>query len=187
MGGVSALPMNTLIPLASALRASACWYQLDRIIGSGLGWPVAFALRYPSKTGGSMTSQTEDCRAIVVKFVDAIGDGRLDDARSLLHDEFVVHAAAGVPYSGDYHGHEGFFGLLTKIYEVLELTPSPDMQYLADDDKVVLVYRLTFTARASRESIEMGVAEVLSIRDGLIAELDVFYKDPGAVASLLAA
>ena len=69
-----------------------------------------------------MTGKTKDCRAIVVEFVNAIGDQRLDDARSLLHDEFVVHAAGGVPYSGDYQGPEGFFELLMKIYEVLEPT-----------------------------------------------------------------
>jgi uncharacterized protein len=51
----------------------------------------------------------------------------------------------------------------------------------------VLYYRLTLTARASSESIEMRVAEVMSVRDGLIVELDVFYKDPRALAALLAA
>ena len=60
------------------------------------------------------------------------------------------------------------------------------MQFLADDDKVVLYYRLTFTERGSGESIEMPVAEVLSVRDGLIVELDVFYKDPSAVTALMA-
>lgn len=69
---------------------------------------------------------------------------------------------------------------------VLELTPSPDMQYLVDDDNVVLYYRLTFTARASGKSVEMGVAEVLTVRDGLIVELDVYYKNPSAVTALLA-
>jgi hypothetical protein len=33
----------------------------------------------------------------------------------------------------------------------------------------------------------MRVAEVVSVRDGLIVELDVFYKDPGALATFLAA
>ena len=42
-----------------------------------------------------------DNREIVEMFVDAFGEGRLDEALSLLHDEFVVHAAGGVPYSGD--------------------------------------------------------------------------------------
>ena len=31
------------------------------------------------------------------------------------------------------------------------------MQYLVDGDRVVLYYRLTFTARASGKSVEMGV------------------------------
>ena len=60
------------------------------------------------------------------------------------------------------------------------------MQYLVDGDKVVLYYRLTFTARASGKSVEMGVAEVFTVRDGLIAELDVYYKNPSAVVALLA-
>jgi hypothetical protein len=132
-----------------------------------------------------MTAMTEDCQAIVVKFMNAIVDERLDDARSLLHEEFVVHEAGGVPYSGDYHGPQGFFELLMNINEVLELTPSPAIQYLRADDTVAMFYRLTFTARATGESVEMGVVEVYSVRDGLIVELDVFYKDPSAIAALL--
>jgi ketosteroid isomerase-like protein len=133
-----------------------------------------------------MTAQTEDCRAIVVKFVDAIVNQRVDEALSLLHDEIVVHAAGDVPYSGDYRGPAELFELLTKISEVLELTPSPETQVLADGDKVMLHSRLTFTARASGESVEMGVAEVYTVRDGLIVELDVYYKNPSAVEALLA-
>jgi hypothetical protein len=55
-----------------------------------------------------MTAQTEDSRALVGKFVDAFGDQRVDDALRLLHDEFLVHAAGDVPYSGDYSGPSGF-------------------------------------------------------------------------------
>ena len=124
-------------------------------------------------------------RDVAMKFVTAVGDGRLDEVRSLLQDDFVLHAAAGVPYSGDYFGADEFFGLLATMNELLELTPSPDMKFLADADKVVLSYRLTFTARSSGASIDMPMAEVLSFRDGRIAELDVFYKDPAAVAALL--
>ncbi len=126
-----------------------------------------------------------DTRAIVETFVNAFGEGRLDDALSLLHDEFVVHAAGGVPYSGDYLGAEGFSALIAKILPVLDLTPGPEMQYLVDGDKVVIYYRLTFTALASGKSAEMSVAEVFTVRDNLIAELDVYYKNPSAVTALL--
>ncbi len=47
---------------------------------------------------------TEDAQATVGKFVQAIVERRFDDARGLLHDEFVVHEAGGLPYSGEYHG-----------------------------------------------------------------------------------
>ena len=127
-----------------------------------------------------------DARETVGQFVAAFGEGRLDDAFGLLHDDFIVHAAGSVPYSGDYQGAEGFRALIGKMLPFLDLTPSQDMQYLVDGDKVVLYYRLTFTARTSGESVEMPVAEVFSIRDGLITELDVFYKNPSAVAALLA-
>jgi len=44
---------------------------------------------------------------------------------------------------------------------------------------------LTFTARTSGESVEMDLVELYKVRDGQIVELDVYYKDPSAVASLL--
>jgi ketosteroid isomerase-like protein len=134
-----------------------------------------------------MAATTQECQAIVVKFVNANLEGRLDDSRSLLHDEFVVREAGGVPYSGDYHGPQGFFELFMKINDVLELTPDPAIQYLVADDTVAMRYRLTFTSRASGKSVEMDVVEVFSIRDGLIVELDVFYRDPSAVKALLEA
>ena len=133
-----------------------------------------------------MTVHTEDSRSLVVKFVSAFGDQRFDDARSLLHDEFVAHAAGDVPYSGDYRGAAGFLELVTTMSEALDVMPTSEMQFIADDDKVVLHYRLKFTGRASGDSAEMSMSEVFTIRDGLIAELDVFYKNPSAVQALLA-
>ncbi len=41
----------------------------------------------------------------------AIVEERLDDARGLLHDEFVVYEPGGVPYSGEYRCSQGFFEL----------------------------------------------------------------------------
>jgi ketosteroid isomerase-like protein len=94
--------------------------------------------------------------------------------------------AGDVPYSGDYYGSAGFVELIAKTSPALELAPSSEMQFLADGDKVVLHYRLTFIAGVSGERVEMSMAEVFTVRDGLIVELDVFDKNPSAVAALLA-
>jgi ketosteroid isomerase-like protein len=133
-----------------------------------------------------MIATPEINRATVGRFMDAIVAGKLDDARSLLHDDFVVYEAGGVPYSGDYHGPSGFFELLKKMAEVVMLTPGPTIEHLLADDTVAMRYRLAFTARASGNSVEMSVVEVYTMRDGLIVELDVYYKNPSAVAALLA-
>jgi hypothetical protein len=41
------------------------------------------------------------------------------------------------------------------------------------------------TARASGESVEMRVVEVFIVCDGLFLDVDVYYKDPSALAALL--
>jgi uncharacterized protein len=122
----------------------------------------------------------------VRRFMAATGAERLDERRSLLHDDFVVHEAGGLPFSGDYYGSQGFFELLTRMSDLLDLTPGPIATDALGDDAVAARFRLTFTSRASGKSVEMGLVEIYTVRDGRIAELDVYYKDPAAVAALLA-
>jgi uncharacterized protein len=128
----------------------------------------------------------DDAQGTVGKFMQAMVEERFDDARSLLHDDVVVYEAGSVPYSGEYRGPQSFFELFAKMNEDLELTPDPAVRYLRDGDTVALRYRLKFTARASGRSMAMSLVEIYTVRDGLIVELDVYYKDPSAVAALLA-
>ncbi|MGO9505962.1 MAG: nuclear transport factor 2 family protein [Mycobacterium sp.] len=128
---------------------------------------------------------TENALATVERFMKAIVEERLDDARGLLHDDFVAYEAGGLPYSGEYRGPQGFFDLLVKMTEGLEFTLGPAPQCLLEGDSVAVRSRVTFTARASGKSVEMKLVEVYTVRDGLIAELDVYYQDPAAVAALL--
>jgi uncharacterized protein len=124
--------------------------------------------------------------ATVRRFMAATGAERRNERRSLLHDDFVVHEAGGLPFSGDYHGWQGFFELLNRMNDVLELTAGPITTDPLGDDVVAARFRLRFISRASGESVEMGLVEIYTVRDGRIAELDVYYKDPAAVAAILA-
>jgi ketosteroid isomerase-like protein len=123
--------------------------------------------------------------ATVRRFMAATGAERRNERRSLLHDDFVVHEAGGLPFSGDYHGSQGFFELLNRMNDVLELTAGPITTYPLGEDAVAARFRLTFTSRASGKSVDIGLVEIYTVRDGRIAELDVYYKDPAAVAALL--
>jgi ketosteroid isomerase-like protein len=128
----------------------------------------------------------ESSLATVRRFMAATAVERRGDRGSLLHDDFVVHEAGGLPFSGDYHGPHGFFELLSRMNDVLELTAGPVTTDPLGDNVVAARFRLTFMSRATGKSVEMGLVEIYTVRDGQIAELDVYYKDPAAVTALLA-
>ena len=123
---------------------------------------------------------------LVRRFMAATGAERQHERRSLLHDDFVVHEAGGLPFSGDYHGPQGFFELLNRMNDVLDLAVGSIATEPLGDDAVAARFRLTFISRASGKSVEMALVEIYTVRDGRITELDVYYKDPAAIAALLA-
>jgi ketosteroid isomerase-like protein len=133
-----------------------------------------------------MAVPAEEPQFTVNRFVTALVEERLDDARDLLHHELVVHEAGGLPFSGEYSGPEGFLGLLGKINEGLVLALNPTIQYLVAGETVAMRSRMTFTARRSGKSVEIGLVEIYTVRGGQILEIEVYYQDPSAVAALLA-
>ncbi len=128
----------------------------------------------------------ESTLTTVRRFMAATGAEGRNERRSLLHDDFVLHESGGLPFSGDYHGPLGFFELLGKMNDVLELAAGPITTEPLGDNAVAARFRLTFVSRASGKSVEMPLVEIYTVRDGQIAELDVYYKDPAAVTALLA-
>jgi ketosteroid isomerase-like protein len=122
----------------------------------------------------------------VRRFGRALGDSDLAKVESLLHRDLVVHTAGGLPYSGDYYGPQGFLELFAAMTQVLDLTPGPMRQQSLDEQTVVSRFRLRFVARASGKHTEMDLVEIYRVCDEMIVELDVYYKDPAAVAAVLA-
>jgi uncharacterized protein len=134
-----------------------------------------------------MSTDKADLGPVIVRrFMSATGaDGRPERTR-LLHEDFVVSSAGGLPFSGEHHGPQGFFDLMGKMNDVLDLTPGPITLNPLGEDAVAASFRLTFTARSSGKHVEMDLVEIYTLRDGLIIKLDVYYKDPSAVAALIA-
>jgi hypothetical protein len=124
--------------------------------------------------------------AVVRRFMGAAGIEHRAERAELLHEDFVVYAAGGLPYSGNYRGAPGFFELLTKISDALTLQPGPVTLDALGEHIVVARFRLTLISRASGGIAETGLVELYTVRGGLIAELDVYYKDPSVVTELLA-
>jgi uncharacterized protein len=132
-----------------------------------------------------MTTTADTSVATVRRFMNAVGTGQLDEARGLLSEDAVIDEAGGMPFSGVYRGPQGFVDLLTRMSTLLELVPEPFNERALTDDTVVCRYRAMFTSRQSGKTAAMGLVEVFTVKDGRIVEIDVYYKDPSAIASLL--
>lgn len=128
---------------------------------------------------------TESRLDIVQRFSTAVRERDFDAMGRLLHEDFVVREAGGLPYSGDYRGLGGFRTLLEKMNDVMTLDPGPFTSEPLGESAVALRFSLTFTARASGNSVEMDLVEIYTLAGDKIIELDVYYKDPSAVTALL--
>ncbi len=134
-----------------------------------------------------MSTDKSDLGLVIVRrFMSAAGVGGRAERARLLHRDFVVSSAGGLPFSGEYQGPRGFFDLMGKMNEVLDLTPGPIAMHPLGQDAVAASFRVTFTARSTGKHVEMDLVEIYTLRDGLIIKLDVYYKDPSAVATLIA-
>jgi ketosteroid isomerase-like protein len=132
------------------------------------------------------TTTTGGGLATVRRFIELISAGNIEEGLPMLTDDFVLDEAEGLPYTGTYHGREGFVEIMSKIGSQYDMVPI-SIEYADAGDVVMVMPLLKFTARASGESLEMQVCEVYRVRDGQISKIDVYYKDAAAVAALVQA
>ena len=116
-------------------------------------------------------------------FVDFLSGGDADRAFKLLHPDVVVHEADALPYSGTYHGVEGFGQMMEQLFGTFDLQINK-YEVLDAGDSVIARMEITLTARSSGRSIDMPIVELYRFTDGLISEVDIFYKDTKAVAEI---
>jgi ketosteroid isomerase-like protein len=129
------------------------------------------------------TAAAQDAVSTVRSFNELLLSGRLEEACSLLADDLVVHEPQELPYGGEFHGPSGLLELFTREMAVVDAAPVTS-EYHDAGDQVVFRARARFAAKDSGESVEVDVVEIHTVRDGRIVDLDVYYKDPAAVAAL---
>ncbi|HEV7689121.1 MAG TPA: nuclear transport factor 2 family protein [Acidimicrobiia bacterium] len=122
---------------------------------------------------------------IVGRFTAALAAGDVKTCLALLHPDNVFDEAPGLPFGGDYSGHEGFIRLLKDVGRLFEVKLS-EPQVSPAGDCVLVRLTGTFTSRATGRTLETPVVDLYTVRDGKVARVDVFYKDTRAMAQLCA-
>jgi ketosteroid isomerase-like protein len=126
-----------------------------------------------------------DAVATVRAFNELLLSGRLDEACGLLADDLAVHEPPELPYGGEFRGPSGLLDLLGREMAVVDAAPLTT-EYLDAGDRVVFMARARFAAKGTDRSVDVDLVEIHTVRDGRICDLDVYYKEPGAVAALVA-
>jgi ketosteroid isomerase-like protein len=132
-------------------------------------------------TGSAVMS--EENVAVVEQFEHAFVRGDMEEVLSLLADDIVVHDAASLPYGGDHRGHDGFLRLADAFNRVWEMTSPLDLTFLDAGERVVVLVRYDVVARATGRPLTLDHVEIYTVRDGKIADLDIYYRDTAAIAA----
>jgi ketosteroid isomerase-like protein len=122
--------------------------------------------------------------AVVTQMLAAFYAGDLEKLQTYLADDIETYQSENLPYSGRYHGIDGFTGMASTIgthYAVENL----HTRMLDSGDETVIYMDLRFTSHATGRTAETSNVEWYTFRDGKVARINIYYKDPVIVAALL--
>jgi uncharacterized protein len=128
-----------------------------------------------------MPSNTE----LLQEFEDRMVAGDTDYVLTLLDDDIVVHECDHVPYPGDHRGKDGFMKLAEAFHATWEITSELGLEiFPAGDEHVLTRVRFDAIGKATGKSMTVRIAELYRIKDGKLADIDVFYKDAVEVTAV---
>lgn len=110
-------------------------------------------------------------------FMVAAGKGDLETLKTLLHPEFRIVEADGLPYAGTRHGAEALVGLVKEVFATWVDCKVKVRQFAAEGEYVFVLADMSGRGRADVEAFQMPIVEVYRFQDGLIIEVRPFYFD----------
>lgn len=122
---------------------------------------------------------TENLRIVEQFEQAALYERDFEKAMQFAHHDLTVREAPSLPYRGTYVGLEGQRQLLSDVDRLFEFEGgAPKVEFRdAGDDLVIGRVTGNATLRATGKQIEFLVVEFFTIRDGKLADIEVFYWD----------
>jgi ketosteroid isomerase-like protein len=119
------------------------------------------------------------------RFLAAVQAGDFEAVAGYFSPRVVVHEPADLVVGGEHTGFDGWAAMMTKFGQTYDLKVS-SYEIVEAGDRALLMMAPTFIARGTGRYSVVPVIEVYQFADGLIVDVDVYYKEPGALAGLLA-
>ncbi len=109
----------------------------------------------------------------------ALYERNFEKAMQYAHPDLTVREAPSLPYRGTYVDLRGQYQLLADVDELWEFEGgAPEVTFWdAGDGLVVSKVTGRATLRATDEVVDFNVVELFTVRDGLLADIEVYYWD----------
>jgi ketosteroid isomerase-like protein len=119
---------------------------------------------------------------VVRSAYEKFGSGNIPELLELMSDEinWTVPAIENARFSGPRQGKDSvneFFQLLAEEEDFRRFEP---LEFIAQDDKVVVLGETAATVKASGNEYETDWVHVFHLRDGKIAEFQEFFDSAAA-------
>jgi ketosteroid isomerase-like protein len=111
----------------------------------------------------------EDNRKRVQEVYEAFGRGDIASVMDALADDVLWICYAATPFNGVYRGKQGVAEFIGKR-ELVELERFDVTHILADGNTVVVLIDGRYKVKATGKSAEGPIVQVLTLKDGKVAE-----------------
>jgi ketosteroid isomerase-like protein len=113
---------------------------------------------------------SEENVEVVRQAYEAVARGDTEAAYSQVHPEIEFHTYAEAPAAGVYRGKEAVRKYNEDLIEQFESVRVDVEEVLDAGDRVVVMSTQRAVPKGGQQEIEVHMAEVWSVRDGLLAE-----------------
>lgn len=132
-------------------------------------------------TGPAVEAEQRSALEVARRFESAVlVDGDLDAAMDFAHPELTIREPPGMPYENCYVGRQGLEGLLNDVGGVWNFLDGPHISFHASAHDASRIFtRVEGRAVLVGTEVERQflVTEWLTVRDGMVTDIEVFYWD----------
>ena len=92
-----------------------------------------------------------------------------------LDPDVVLYQSPDLPWGGEFRGHAGYENWAQQMSRAFDRLEVADTRVFTEGDTVVITCRLVTRARASGETLDLPMVQVVRVASGRIVEFRPFY------------
>ena len=125
-------------------------------------------------------------KAVVEAFLAASGAGDRDALAKIVHPDFEVIEANGLPYAGVWRGAEGFWKLLATVYGYWSDPKIEIVNFIGGENENAFAIEMTMEGRSAKNGtpFKTSLIEVWTVKDGKLFHIKPYYFDTKLMAEL---